>query len=180
MPCHVILLVSLAAASAAERDLDRLQCIVCFGAVESASLRHIRPAATTLATQCFGTFFDKIDSVEPLGQVVRNAHHNARLAVFGGGNDDDDTGPDLAFAFVGETAQILSSIPDTARARSFTPLICLTSLASPDDFPRRPWPASFWRQTGRARVSSLIQERTDTCGISSSGTLSSAAAALTT
>src|SRR6187399_282355 len=75
----------------------------------------------------------------------------------------------------------LSSIPVTARASSLTPLTCRTSAASPSAFPPPPI-ASFFLASERSRSSFLRSSKSVPMrpGISSSGTLSSAAAALTT
>src|SRR6476661_6033790 len=75
----------------------------------------------------------------------------------------------------------LSSMPDTARASSLTPLTCRTSAESPSAFSPPPM-ASFFLASERSRSSFLRSSKSVPMrpGISSSGTLSSAAAALTT
>src|SRR5690242_5056716 len=89
--------------------------------------------------------------------------------------------PTCRFPSSARLRRSLSSIPDTARARSFTPLICRISPASPSAFPPPPM-ANFFLASERSR-SSFLRSSTSVptrAGISSSGTLSSAAAALTT
>ena len=51
--------------------------------VRSSGLRHVGTATTALAAKRFGAFFDKIDGIETLGEVVGDTDHDAGFAVLG-------------------------------------------------------------------------------------------------
>ena len=164
-----------------ERRFDRLQRGLGLGAVRTAGLRHVGAAAAAFAAERLGALLDQIDRVETRGEIGGDADHDAGLAVLG-------LTPTMATTpeptcFLPSSARLrrsFSSMPETARANSLT---------SPT--PRTPSAAVGFRAAaahgelllGVGQIAlellALIQERCDSrAGISSSGTLSSAEAAL--
>jgi hypothetical protein len=70
-------------------------------------LSHVGSPATALAAEGFRTQSNEIDGIPRLGKVGSDADCEACLAVFCDAYDGHDAGPDLLFAVVDETAQIL-------------------------------------------------------------------------
>ena len=83
------------------------QCGIRLRRIGTAGLRHIGPAAATLAAQRLGAFAHEVDGVEALDQIVGDADDDAGLAVVRNSNNSDNTRADLLLAFVSEAAQIL-------------------------------------------------------------------------
>ena len=113
------------------------------------------------------------------GEVGGDADHDAGLAVVGDADDGDHAGADLLLALVGEAAQVLQ-VDAFDRARHQLDVAdAAHAVAAAVCAP--PPMASFLRASDKLALEllALVEQRAPTrAGISSSGTLSSAAAAL--
>src|SRR5512143_2424531 len=95
------------ASSARHRLLDRRQRRLGLGAIGSAGLRHVGPAAAALAAERLGTLAHQFDRVEARREVGGDADHDASLAVLGDADDRDHAGTDLLLAVVDQALEIL-------------------------------------------------------------------------
>src|SRR6185437_16667800 len=77
------------------------------GAIGTAGLRHVRPAAAAFAAERLGALAHQIDRAEARREVRRYADHDAGLAVVGRADDRNDAGAYPLLALVGEAAQVL-------------------------------------------------------------------------
>ena len=162
---------------AAERGGDGGERGVRLGAIGAAGLRHIRTSTAAFAAERGSTFFHQIDRGKPRGEIVGHPDNDPCFTFVADADDRDHAGTEALLAFIREAAQILEidalhgardelDIADDTYAIAF-----LGARAATE---RKLLFASASSRSSRLRSSSTCARRP---GISSSGTLSSAAAA---